>query len=98
MMKTMESFTLWNLRTSQIKNEGQNSRLSRKQGLRRQHTLQNSTRNKIYAHENDDNDDQAVDRELEEVQQKIQQLQKEKERFANQLQAKKKGFRKTRKT
>jgi hypothetical protein len=39
------------------------------------------------AHEDDD---QAVDRELEIVQQKIQQLQKEKERFANQLQAKRK--------
>jgi hypothetical protein len=32
-------FTLWNLRTSQIKNKGQNSRLSRKQELKRQHTL-----------------------------------------------------------
>jgi hypothetical protein len=38
------------------------------------------------AHENDDDDDdddEAVDRELEMVQQKIQQLQKEKEQFAN---------------
>jgi hypothetical protein len=33
----------------------------------------------------------AVDRELERVQQKIQQLQKEKEKFANQLQAKRKA-------
>jgi hypothetical protein len=51
------------------------------------------------AHENDDEDDnvEAVDRELERVQQKIQQLQKEKEKFANQLQAKK-GLRKSRKT
>jgi FtsZ-binding cell division protein ZapB len=40
------------------------------------------------AHEDDD---QAVDRELEIVQYKIQQLQKEKERFANQLQAKRKA-------
>jgi hypothetical protein len=40
------------------------------------------------AHEDDD---QAVDKELEIVQQKIQQLQKEKERFANQLQAKRKA-------
>jgi DNA repair exonuclease SbcCD ATPase subunit len=38
-----------------------------------------------------EDDDQAVDRELEIVQQKIQQLQKEKERFANQLQAKRKA-------
>jgi hypothetical protein len=40
---------------------------------------------------NEDDDDEVVDRELEEVQQKIQQLQKEKERFANQLQAKRKA-------
>jgi hypothetical protein len=42
--------------------------------------------------------DQAVNRELEIVQQKIQQLQKEKERSANQLEAKKKSFRKARET
>jgi DNA repair exonuclease SbcCD ATPase subunit len=41
-------------------------------------------------HENDDDDDDTIDRELERVQQKIQQLQKEKARFASQLQAKKK--------
>jgi chromosome segregation ATPase len=40
------------------------------------------------AHEDDD---QAIDRKLEIVQQKIQQLQKEKERFANQLEAKRKA-------
>jgi hypothetical protein len=45
------------------------------------HTLEQYTQQD--AHENDDDDDEAVDRELEEVQQKIQQLQKEKERFAN---------------
>jgi hypothetical protein len=40
--------------------------------------------------ENDDDDnDEAIDKELEIVQKKIQQLQKEKEKFANQLQAKK---------
>jgi hypothetical protein len=51
------------------------------------------------AHENDDDDnDEAVDRELEMIQHKIQQLQKEKEQFANQMQAKKKSFRKVRKT
>jgi hypothetical protein len=38
----------------------------------------------------DEDDDQAVDRELERVQQQVQQLQKEKERFANQLEAKRK--------
>jgi chromosome segregation ATPase len=50
------------------------------------HTLKQFTEQD--AHEDDD---QAVDRELEIVQQKIQQLQKEKERFANQLQAKRKA-------
>jgi chromosome segregation ATPase len=43
------------------------------------------------AHENNDDDDEVVDKELERVQQKIQQLQKEKEKFANQLQAKRKA-------
>jgi predicted RNase H-like nuclease (RuvC/YqgF family) len=43
------------------------------------------------AHEDDD---QAIDRELEIVQQKIQKLQKEKERFSNQLQAKRKASKK----
>jgi hypothetical protein len=43
--------------------------------------------------ENDDDDnDEAIDRELEIVQQNIRQLQKEKEKFASQLQAKKKGL------
>jgi hypothetical protein len=50
------------------------------------HTLEQYTQQD--AHENDDD---AVDRGLEEVQQKIQQLQREKERFANQLQAKRKA-------
>jgi hypothetical protein len=40
---------------------------------------------------NDDDDDEAMDKELEIVQQKIQQLQKEKEKFASQLQAKRKA-------
>jgi hypothetical protein len=41
-------------------------------------------------HENVDDDDDTIDRELERVQQKIQQLQKDKEKFASQLQAKRK--------
>jgi DNA repair exonuclease SbcCD ATPase subunit len=41
------------------------------------------------AFENVDDDDDTINRELERVQQKIQQLQKDKERFASQLQAKK---------
>jgi hypothetical protein len=47
MMKTTKSLTFQNLHTSQIKNEEQNSRLSRKQELRRQHTLWNSSHNKM---------------------------------------------------
>jgi hypothetical protein len=39
MMKTTESLSLQNLHTLQIKNEGRNSRLFRKQELRREHTL-----------------------------------------------------------
>jgi hypothetical protein len=35
--------------------------------------------------ENVDDDDNTIDRELEMVQQKIQQLQKDKEKFASQL-------------
>jgi hypothetical protein len=50
------------------------------------HTLEQFTEQD--AHEDDD---EAVDRELEIVQQKIQHLPKEKERFANQLQAKRKA-------
>jgi chromosome segregation ATPase len=41
-------------------------------------------------HEDIDDDDDTIDRELERVQQKIQQLQKDKEKFASQLQAKRK--------
>jgi predicted ribosome quality control (RQC) complex YloA/Tae2 family protein len=39
----------------------------------------------------DDDDDKAIEKELARVQQKIQQLQKEKEKFANQLQEKRKA-------
>jgi DNA repair exonuclease SbcCD ATPase subunit len=42
-------------------------------------------------HENYDDDDETIDKELERVQQKIQQLQKEKEKFASQLQEKRKA-------
>jgi hypothetical protein len=41
-------------------------------------------------HENVDDDDDTIDRELERVQKKIQQLQKDKEKFASQLQTKRK--------
>jgi hypothetical protein len=50
-------------------------------------------------HQNDDDDDDdTIDRELERVQHKIQQLQKEKEKFASQLQAKRKISEKIRTT
>jgi hypothetical protein len=39
----------------------------------------------------DDDDDDTIHKELERVQQKIQQLQKEKEKFANQLQARRRA-------
>jgi NAD(P)H-dependent FMN reductase len=39
----------------------------------------------------DEEDDEAIDRELERVQQKVQQHQKEKNRFTNQLEAKRKA-------
>jgi hypothetical protein len=39
----------------------------------------------------DDDDDETIDKELETVQPKIHQLQKEKEKFANQLQAKRRA-------
>jgi FtsZ-binding cell division protein ZapB len=50
------------------------------------HALEPFTEEDAYEH-----DDQAVDKELKTLQQKIQQLQKEKERFANQLEAKRKA-------
>jgi hypothetical protein len=53
------------------------------------HTLEPFTEQD--AHEDDD---QTVDKELEIVQQKIQQLQNEKERFVNQLEAKRKASKK----
>jgi hypothetical protein len=52
------------------------------------HTLERFTEE-----EADEEDGQAIDRELE----RVQQLQKEKDRFANQLEAKNKDFGKARK-
>jgi hypothetical protein len=64
MTKTMDSLSLQNLHIPQIKNEEQNLRHSRKQELA--HALEPFTEED--AHEDDD---QAVNRELEIVQQKI---------------------------
>jgi hypothetical protein len=52
------------------------------------HTREQPTEQQEF--ENVDDDDDTIDRELEMVQQKIQQLQKYKEKFASQLQAKRK--------
>jgi thiamine kinase-like enzyme len=56
------------------------------------HTLEPFTKE-----EADEDDDQAMDRELERVNQKVLQLQKEKERFMNQLEAKRKASEKVEK-
>jgi hypothetical protein len=78
------------LETSHIIDQERRAKLEDLQKARAEkmaHTLEQLTEQD--AHENDeDNDDEAIDRDLELVQQKIQQLQKEKEQFANQLQAK----------
>jgi DNA-directed RNA polymerase specialized sigma subunit len=60
------------------------------------HTLEQYTQQD--AHENDDDDDEAVDRELEEVQQKIQQLQKRERKIHEPATSKEKDFRKAGKT
>jgi DNA repair exonuclease SbcCD ATPase subunit len=52
------------------------------------HTQEQPTEQQEF--ENVDDDDDTIDRELEMVQQKIRQLQKDKEKFAAQLQAKRK--------
>jgi hypothetical protein len=63
---------------SHITDQEQRAKLEALQKIRAEktaHTLEQFAQQD--AHEDDDDDDEAVDRELEEVQQKIQQLQKE---------------------
>jgi flagellar biosynthesis chaperone FliJ len=55
------------------------------------HIQEQPTDQQTHENDDDDDDDETIDRELESVQQKIQQLQKEKEKFASQLQAKRKA-------
>jgi hypothetical protein len=52
------------------------------------HILEQFPEQQTQENDDDDDDDETIDNELEIVQQKIQQLQKEKEKFASQLQAK----------
>jgi hypothetical protein len=54
------------------------------------HIQEQPSKQQIHQNDDDDDDDDTIDRELERVQQKIQQLQKEKEKFASQLQTKRK--------
>jgi hypothetical protein len=80
------SLTLEPLHTTDQERRAKLEALQKARAEKTSHTLEQFTEQD--AHEDDD---QAVDRELEIVQQKIQQLQKEKQRFANQLQAKRKA-------
>jgi DNA repair exonuclease SbcCD ATPase subunit len=54
------------------------------------HIQEQPTDQQTHENDDDDDDDETIDRELERVQQKIQHLQKKKEKFASQLQAKRK--------
>jgi hypothetical protein len=58
------------------------------------HTQEQPAEQQEFENVDDDDDDDAIDRELAMVQQKIQQLQKDKEKFVAQLQAKRKIFEK----
>jgi hypothetical protein len=74
---------------SQITDQERRAKLEALQKARAEkttHTLEPFTEE-----EADEDDDQVVDRELERVNQKVLQLQKEKERFANNLEAKRKA-------
>jgi hypothetical protein len=55
------------------------------------HIQEQPTGQQTHENDDDDDDDETIDRELERVQQKIQQLQKKKEKSASQLQAKRKA-------
>jgi hypothetical protein len=55
------------------------------------HILEQLPEQQTQENDDDDDEEEAIDKELEIVQQKIQQLQKEKEKFASQLQAKRKA-------
>jgi small-conductance mechanosensitive channel len=83
---------------SNITNQERRAKLEALQRARSEkttHTLEQPTEQQTHESDGDDDDDdddaEAIDKELERVQQKIQQLQKEKEKFANQLEAKRKA-------
>jgi uncharacterized protein (UPF0305 family) len=52
------------------------------------HIQEQPTEPQTHENNDDDDDDETIDKELERVQQQIQQLQKEKEKFTSQLQDK----------
>jgi conjugal transfer/entry exclusion protein len=85
-MKTTESLTPEPSHTTDQERRAKFEALQKARADKTAHALEPFTDQD--AHEDDD---QVVDRELEIVQQKIQQLQKEKERFANQLEEKTKA-------
>jgi hypothetical protein len=89
MLKAMKSLLRMNLQTSQIKKKEQTRSSDESKSWE---SSAHSRTTYWQTHENDDDDDdETIDKELERVQQKIQQLQKEKEKFASQLQAKRKA-------
>jgi hypothetical protein len=77
--KTTESLTFLNVQTSQIRNEEQNSRPSKEQELRRQttHILEQLPEQQTQENDGDDNEE-AIDKELEIVQLKYNSCRKKK--------------------
>jgi hypothetical protein len=77
---------LQNFRKSPIKKGKQNSKLSRKHEQKKlAHLLETHTKD-------EDDDDDVVDKQLEEVNRKVLMLQKDKENFMIQLEAKRKAW------
>jgi hypothetical protein len=71
---------------SQTSDQERRAKLEALQKAQAEKTMHTS---KAFAEEEDNEEDgEAIDRELERVQQKVQQLQKEKDRFTNKLEAK----------
>jgi hypothetical protein len=82
----METLSLQNLCRFQTMRGEQNLRPSRRHELRKPYTLE------AFAEEEaEKEDDEAVDRQLQTMNQKLLILQKEKKRFTSQLEAKRKA-------
>jgi hypothetical protein len=88
--KTMETFSLHSLCRSQTRKGEQNLKPFRRHELRKLCILSEA----FIEEEVEEEDDEVVDKELEIVNQKVLMLQKEKERFANQLEAKRRALEK----